>query len=70
MPDEDGTGPVGQDRFGIGQCRGGNIASGAGFAGPDSECRCPNCGYHKTHHRGIFCNTKKCPKCSAQMIRT
>jgi len=62
MPGGDGTGPVGQGRAGIGR--------GAGFAGPEGECRCPNCGYHEPHQRGVPCNTKKCPKCNTQMIRT
>ena len=69
MPGGDSTGPVGQGRTSIKRGRGG-MSRGAGFAGPKGECRCPNCGHHERHQRGIPCNTKKCPKCNTQMIRT
>ena len=63
MPGGDGTGPV------IGRGRGGGMGRAGRFAGPEGECRCPNCGYHEKHQRGIPCNAKKCPKCNSQMIR-
>ena len=69
MPGGDGTGPIGQGRAGTGRGRGSDMGRGAGFAGPEGECRCPNCEYHETHQRGYPCNTKKCPKCNTQMVR-
>ena len=64
MPAGDGIRPVGQGRAGIGLYR------GADFAGPEGEYRCPTCRYHEPHQRGFPCNTKKCPKCNTQIIRT
>ena len=65
MPGGDGTGPVGQSPTGSGR----GLGRAARFAGPEGECRCPSCGYHEKHQRGVPCNTKTCPKCNAQMIR-
>ena len=57
-------------RGGGGFGRGGRRGLGGGFGvGPAGECICYNCGYREPHQRGIPCQSKKCPKCGAFMIR-
>jgi len=69
MPGGDTTGPIRQNPSDDSIGRGGGTGRFARFAGLQGECRCPNCGYHEKHQRGVPCNTKKCPKCNSQMIR-
>jgi hypothetical protein len=38
-------------------------------AGPGGTCVCPACGHREPHVAGQPCYQKKCPQCSAQMIR-
>lgn len=33
----------------------------------DDECVCPQCGYRKTHHRGIPCRQDICPHCNCTL---
>jgi hypothetical protein len=58
MPDFDGKGSRKTGRGG-----------GPGGEGAGGFCICPACGYKEGHVRGEPCNTKKCPKCGASMIR-
>ena len=55
-------------RSGGGFGRGGRRGLGGGF-GPSGECVCSSCGYSEAHQRGIPCQSKKCPKCGANLIR-
>jgi hypothetical protein len=69
MPRGDGTGPAGQGPM-SGMGRGFGRGMGGGFAaGPGGKCRCPNCGYERTHARGQPCNQMSCPKCGSAMVR-
>ena len=50
--------------------RGGQRGLGGGFArGPGGYCICTNCGLKDPHKIAIPCQTQKCPKCGAPMIR-
>jgi len=37
--------------------------------GPEGECIYTKCGHKESHERDTPCLSKKCPKCSAVMIR-
>jgi hypothetical protein len=67
MPRGDGTGPDGQGSGkgrGKRQCRGNRTG-----AGPTGNCVCSNCGARIPHRAGVPCNSVKCSRCGAQMIR-
>lgn len=52
-------------RGGGGQGRGGR----GGGAGPQGDCVCSACGEKVKHQPGTPCNSIKCPKCGAAMVR-
>jgi hypothetical protein len=37
--------------------------------GKGGFCICPKCEERIAHRRGIPCQTEKCPKCGAKMLR-
>lgn len=44
-------------------------AGGGGGIGIGGNCVCPSCGAIATHQVGVPCNSIKCPKCGAMMVR-
>ena len=71
MPFGDERGPLGGGG-GAGSGRGAGRGLGGGNragAGPAGNCVCPSCGETVSHGQGTPCNSIKCPKCGAQMIR-
>lgn len=54
---------------GKGNGRGLGRKGGPKAAGPEGKCICPQCGHKIAHKAGQPCNSQKCPKCSAQMMR-
>lgn len=70
MPRGDGTGSYGQGSgTGRGAGQGGGMGRGRQGAGPAGECVCRDCGARVPHQAGVPCNTLRCPKCGAQMVR-
>ena len=73
MPRRDGIVPSGQGRVGSrGQGRGigrGRMGGRRPGAGPSGNCICFNCGARVSHQPRVSCNTVRCPKCGAEMVR-
>jgi predicted RNA-binding Zn-ribbon protein involved in translation (DUF1610 family) len=38
--------------------------------GPSGNCVCTNCGERVAHQQDVPCNSFKCPKCGAAMMRS